>query len=363
MNQNRTITKDGYMDTTVDILKEDVLEYSESEILTDGDPSKRLQMLIPEKELEKMAKDFDNMPLVVEHPDTFVNSKTHKDLAIGNIYDPFVKNGVLKANVRIFDAKIIEALGDAQPQVSAGYFSTDISEKGTFNGKNYDMIQVDLKPNHVAIVPKGRAGASIKLNSKNIMEEEKMPEKDDKIENTTKEIEKDNTSESTENKQDTKIENQEPLLEILTSIKAMLTKLMPQTEVLPEEKALADLEEAHKNEVSKVEEEKNNAISEIAEIFSHTAKINHNVEYSGNIEQFAYDVLKDKGIGMKENMGTSHYLAALEVLSNITSKQNKTESADGSIFLSGVKENEEPEPKSLKERILDKTNAIQQGEL
>lgn len=113
-------------------------------------------------------------PITLLHPKNIPNglvtSKNVKNLSVGLTGD----------NVEIADNAFVDTTGtitndrgvrevekrmdrNEDQEVSCGYKCDMIEEQGVYNGETYDRRQVNIKYNHVALVPKGRAGNNCKL--------------------------------------------------------------------------------------------------------------------------------------------------------------------------------------------------------
>lgn len=113
---------------------------------------------------EDSEASFIGKPIVVGHPASgIVNSDTAKDLAIGTI----LSCGYRKDETNIACDIVIHnpsAIGEKRG-LSLGY-RVDIEEAPgiTPDGQQYDVIQRNIRINHLAVVDRGRAGAKARLN-------------------------------------------------------------------------------------------------------------------------------------------------------------------------------------------------------
>lgn len=112
-------------------------------------------------------------PITLLHPSAnggYVDSKNFGELAVG----------LTGSDVKVSENKFVDISGsitkfDAVEQVltrkatglgqelSCGYRADMVEESGTFNGEPYDCRQTNIRYNHVALVPKGRAGEACKV--------------------------------------------------------------------------------------------------------------------------------------------------------------------------------------------------------
>ena len=99
-------------------------------------------------------------PITDQHPNGKVTAANYKKLTIGTILGAGKQDGDnVTANIIIQDAEAIaKAEKGGVRELSLGY-SVDLEESpGEYNGESYTHIQKNIRINHLALVPKGRAG-------------------------------------------------------------------------------------------------------------------------------------------------------------------------------------------------------------
>lgn len=110
-------------------------------------------------------------PVTDGHPPEMVNAENRGKYDRGNVGDTIVRDGgKVAATVYVKDAKLISAIerGDMQ-EVSCGYNCDLDFTPGTVPdgepdaGQKFDAQQLNVQYNHVAVVPRGRAGSEIRL--------------------------------------------------------------------------------------------------------------------------------------------------------------------------------------------------------
>ena len=105
---------------------------------------------------------FEGAPVTIEHPSLPVTSGNSRSLTVGAIIGrPWRDGDTLRANVVIHDQRAIDLIAQGVAQeLSVGY-SVDAGPGGiTPDGVKYDMMQTNIRCNHLAIVPRGRAGVA-----------------------------------------------------------------------------------------------------------------------------------------------------------------------------------------------------------
>lgn len=129
-------------------------------------------------------KSFAGKPVTDEHPGEPVTAKNAKRLSVGTMQGEGKQDGDnVVAPIIIHDGEMIDkVMKGGKRELSLGY-KVDLEETpGVWNGQEYDAIQRNIRVNHLAIVPLGRAGnARLNLDrhdavSFNPQEENAMPE-------------------------------------------------------------------------------------------------------------------------------------------------------------------------------------------
>lgn len=157
----KEITPEGYLKVMCKAAR------TGTQLYTRGDGT-QVREYRPEDEVSKPESlaSFGMKAVTLGHPRVQLDSDNTKLYQIGHagsqvrFFDGFVEVAVV-----ITDADAIEKInrGDAQ-EVSAGYrVDYDPTPGITPDGQSYDGVQRNIFVNHIAIVPKGRAGSSVRL--------------------------------------------------------------------------------------------------------------------------------------------------------------------------------------------------------
>jgi len=132
-------------------------------------------LLYPATEVEREPAIWNGVPLTVYHPKTNGQSVSAKDpdilntQGIGVLLRARISNGKLKAegwfdidSTRRIDDRIYEALTQNKPmELSTGLGVDREPEQGEFNGRPYEAIAKNYRPDHVAILPDQLGACSI----------------------------------------------------------------------------------------------------------------------------------------------------------------------------------------------------------
>lgn len=100
------------------------------------------------------------------HPPVLLDASNTKDYAIGhNGSEAHFTDGFVEVPHIITDAESIKRIQNGEAvEVSPGYkVEADPTPGVTPEGERYDVIQRNIRVNHVAVVPKGRSGPEVRL--------------------------------------------------------------------------------------------------------------------------------------------------------------------------------------------------------
>jgi hypothetical protein len=126
------------------------------------DPTRMYQLLRDPDELEKAAPTFNGVPILNRHIPVAAE-KPPKEAIIGAFgTDAEFKKPFLRNSLVVWDASSIAGIetGD-QREISCAYRYDPDMTPGTFQGAPYDGVMRNLRANHGAIVPDGRAGSDV----------------------------------------------------------------------------------------------------------------------------------------------------------------------------------------------------------
>ena len=127
------------------------------------------ELRLPE-ELFKMdsLKTLEMVPVTNEHPpgDGFVRTDNAREVSVGYVGDSIEHdNKNVSGSVMITDLEAVEQVEGGKRTLSPGYLVRHDYSPGVHPIYGaYDLIQRDIEYNHVAIVPRGRAGPQVALH-------------------------------------------------------------------------------------------------------------------------------------------------------------------------------------------------------
>ena len=133
------------------------------------DPDKIYYGLRDPDELAKGAGTFNGLPLLLEHHPTDAENLP-KEWVVGSMgTDAVFEKPYLKNSLTVTDAQAIQYIEDGTAkEISCSYRFTPDFTAGEYTEADgskvhYDFIMRDIKGNHVALVPEGRAGHDVKV--------------------------------------------------------------------------------------------------------------------------------------------------------------------------------------------------------
>lgn len=109
-------------------------------------------------------KSLEGVPLTNDHPFVMLTPENAKQFTVGFTGDRAEREGdFLRIPVTILDAETISRAKAGIREVSCGYLCELEESPGTFDGEPYDVIQRNIRYNHLALVDQGRAGPDARL--------------------------------------------------------------------------------------------------------------------------------------------------------------------------------------------------------
>lgn len=116
---------------------------------------------------EVALQSLQDAPITLLHPEHgAVTPETYQQDAVGHVASvPRLDGDLVVADVVVNAARAIEAVeGDGIRELSCGYVCRiDFTPGTTPEGERYDAVQRGFRYNHVALVPRGRAGENVAL--------------------------------------------------------------------------------------------------------------------------------------------------------------------------------------------------------
>jgi hypothetical protein len=172
----RSVDEDGRLHVAVtNISKANVCPYYGHEIPDADrlglDRDRVYYLLRDPAELEKAAASFNSLPLLNVHVP--VSADDHRpDIVVGatgtdaEFVAPYLRNSLV-----VWARDAIEAIESGeQRELSCAYRYVPVMEPGTYQGVRYDGRMTEIRGNHVALVPHGRAGSDVVVGDSKLKE-------------------------------------------------------------------------------------------------------------------------------------------------------------------------------------------------
>lgn len=157
-------TADGYLVAEAFAVRTGIQTYAGSEVGLVGRDTVRVWR--PEDEVRSPAslQTFSHAPVTLGHPEA-VTADNWRNLAKGEVStEAEWVDGKIKLPLIVKDADAIAAIEAGTRELSAGYTcALEFADGVTPDGEKYDAIQRNIRINHLAIVPKGRAGSECRI--------------------------------------------------------------------------------------------------------------------------------------------------------------------------------------------------------
>ncbi len=188
---SKKINENGYLIIECIFARIGIQERYGVEISPAFEPSKLYKEYRSAKEVfaSSVLEGFRNVTITNDHPQEQLNSINTKYFAVGFVSSDITihENKFLKCTITIFDQNTIDDIQAGKIELSAGYLYSIIMAEG----KEYDYEQIDIKPNHIAIVEAGRCGSACsiafdtkltkRINMKKIVFKVMLPNGEEKI--------------------------------------------------------------------------------------------------------------------------------------------------------------------------------------
>lgn len=153
------LTPEGYLKAPCNATRVGVFPY----VQPDGTLRRELRPASEVFLLQSM-QTLTGKPITNDHPLTPVNATNSKALSCGFTHeDVEQQDTLLTVSITVLDAGLVAQIMDGKTEVSCGY-SCDLDfVAGKYQGEDYDAIQKNIRYNHLAVVPRGRAGPEVRI--------------------------------------------------------------------------------------------------------------------------------------------------------------------------------------------------------
>lgn len=161
-------TEEGYLVATARVARTGVQHYLASEL---GDvaiqagfkPADVVRVMRSPEEVfhEDSLRTVTRLPVTINHPAEDVTAENWSELSVGDVGDAYSKeSGWIVVNPMLKDAAAIEAAKTTHREISMGYRAEIVVAR---DKSIADFEQKNIRYNHLALVPKGRAGRDARI--------------------------------------------------------------------------------------------------------------------------------------------------------------------------------------------------------
>ena len=167
LQMDETSENDYWYLPNVPLTKSGVFPYYGQQISPNLEPDKLYMVYRPAEEIasEDALKTLELLPVIEDHAMLGTRpgmmppeEKGIQGITGTNIY---CENGVVYGDIKIFTEYLKNVINSGKHEISMGYFCDYDYRSGYYNGQRYDVIQRNLRGNHIAIVDKGRMGEEV----------------------------------------------------------------------------------------------------------------------------------------------------------------------------------------------------------
>ncbi|EKM0740880.1 DUF2213 domain-containing protein [Listeria monocytogenes] len=158
-DSNMQVTKEGYLTVKAPVTRPGVFPYQRA------DGGIQLEAKLPENLFSgETIQSLNAKPVTDNHPREPVTAGNYQKYSIGMTHtDSAVSDNMLFVSFTITDSATIEKVKNGKRELSLGFESEVVEEKGTYAGERYDAVQKSVLVNHLAIVDEGRVGPEIAI--------------------------------------------------------------------------------------------------------------------------------------------------------------------------------------------------------
>lgn len=153
-----------------------ILQYSAAQLGLDGDPNRIVNVYRPESEVsnQEYLDSFQIVPMINDHEmlsgfqDDETAAAPEQKGVDGVLINVCYKQPWVNGDLKIFSRSMQADLNGGKKDLSLGYTCDFELKSGTWNGKDYEAIQTNMRGNHIALVDAGRVPGARVLDGKKL---------------------------------------------------------------------------------------------------------------------------------------------------------------------------------------------------
>jgi len=145
-----------------------IYDYSGAQIgAPAADASKIFRVYRPAEELgaAETVDSFKLVPFIDDHTMLGDGFKPAEDVGVEGVIgeNVYFEGDTLYGNPKVYSKALAEKIKNGKTELSMGYRCRYDFTPGVWNGREYDVVQRDLRGNHVALVDEGRMGPEVAI--------------------------------------------------------------------------------------------------------------------------------------------------------------------------------------------------------
>lgn len=181
-NGTARICADGSLVADVRAARTGIQHYAGFEVDPENKYGLRDQTIVnvyrPESEVfsrDSMAS-FAAAPLTIDHPSEPVTAANWSRYGKGEVNGDVVRDGeYVRVPIIVRDSSAVDKVNRTHKQLSMGYTCTlDAAPGKTAEGVEYQLVQRNIKINHIAAVPAGRGGPELKIKDERTIQHKRI---------------------------------------------------------------------------------------------------------------------------------------------------------------------------------------------
>ena len=171
---NREFDSNGWYEVKDNpISKAGVFQYLGKNISNELEPDRIYNVWRPESELnnQETINSFKLVPWIPYHEMLGKDFTPAEDVGVQGTTGEqiYYKDGKLLANIKVYGEKLAKIIEDGIKELSLGFRCLwEITSGTTPDGESYDVIQREIRGNHLASVPSGRMGSDVAVMDRSV---------------------------------------------------------------------------------------------------------------------------------------------------------------------------------------------------
>jgi hypothetical protein len=154
-----------------------IFDYSAGQLGLPGDPNRIVKVFRPEEAVnnQETIDSFKDMPFIIDHEmlsgfDDDNTASAPEDYGIDGVLTSNVYYDApwMRGDIKIFSRKAQRALKNKK-DLSLGYSCDFEMRPGVFNGQPYEVVQTNMRGNHIALVDEGRVPGARVLDGRKVI--------------------------------------------------------------------------------------------------------------------------------------------------------------------------------------------------